>query len=328
MTTMSASEKSGADDDSRRSAPAERRATESIDPAAADLDLRPTADVLAILLASQRRALDAVDGARDALEHAVAAAASRLRAGEGRLVFAGAGASGRLAVQDGAELWPTFGWPAARLALVMAGGETALLASVEGVEDDAAAARAEVDALDIGADDVVVALAASGGSPWTCAWLEAARGRGALGIGLANNAGTPLLAAADFPVLLDSGAEALAGSTRMAAGTAQKIALNLFSTTLMVRLNRTYGNLMVDMAAANAKLDARRLRLLRGVLPTVDDATARDALEAAGGWVKLAALIARGDDAPTGRRRLDANDGSLRAALAALERERTPGGST
>ena len=302
----------------------ERRATESIDPDSADLDLRSTGEVLATLLASQRRGLDAVEVARDALERAVTAAAARLREGEGRLVFAGAGASGRLAVQDGAELWPTFGWPASRLVLAMAGGERALIASVEGVEDDARAARAEAEALALGPADVVVALAASGGSAWTCAWLEAARRCGALGIGLANNADTPLLAAADCPVLLDSGTEVLAGSTRMAAGTAQKVALNLFSTTLMVRLNRTHGNLMVDMAAVNAKLDGRRLRLLRGVLPTIDDKAARAALDAAGGWVKLAALIARGDGTEDARRRLEVHDGSLRAALAALDAERGP----
>jgi len=309
-----------------RTTDASRATTEAIDPASSDLDLRPTGDVLSTLLASQRRALDAVDAARPALERAVTAAASRLGGGDGRLVFVGAGASGRLAAQDGAELWPTFGWPAARLALVVAGGEKALLASVEGVEDDAAAARDDVDARGIGAGDVVIALAASGRSPWTCAWLKTARARGALAIGVANNADTPLLVAADCPVLLDSGAEVLAGSTRMAAGTAQKVALNLFSTTLMVRLNRTHGNLMVDMAAANAKLDARRVRLLQGVLPMLDEAAARTALAAADGWVKLAALIARGDAADSARRRLDAHSGSLRAALAALDEERATSG--
>ena len=298
----------------------ERRATESIDAALADLDLRTTDEVLSILLASQRRALDAVDGARAALDRAVAAAAERLGEGEGRLVYVGAGASGRLAVQDGAELWPTFGWPADRLHLCMAGGDPALTASVEGVEDDAEAARREVGTADIGAADVVLALAASGGSPWTCEWLRAARERGALAVGLANNAGTPLLEAAEHPILLDTGAEVLAGSTRMAAGTAQKIALNLFSTALMIRLNRTYGNLMVDMAAANAKLDGRRVRLLRGVLPELGEAAAAEALAAAGGWVKLAALIALGDSPEAALARLASRRGSLREAMATLGR--------
>ena len=302
------------------------RPTETIDPTLADFDLRGTDEILATLLAGQRRALDAVDGAREALGRAVAAAAARLGTGEGRLVLAGAGASGRIAVQDGAELWPTFGWPAERLHLAMAGGEAALTASLEGTEDDSEAARREVRAVGIGTPDVVVALAASGSSPWTCTWLESARESGALAIGLANNAGSPLLRAAALPVLLDTGPEVLAGSTRMAAGTAQKVALNLFGTALMVRLNRTYGNLMVDMAAANAKLDGRRVRLLQGVLPTLDEAAARAALETAGGWVKLAALVALGDEAEAGRTRLAAHAGSLRAALDELGRE--DGGTT
>jgi len=297
----------------------ERRATETIDATSSDLDLRDTEEILATLLASQRGAADAVERARAALERAVTASAERLGRGEGRLVLAGAGASGRLAVQDGAELWPTFGWPAARTVLAMAGGEQALVHSIEGVEDDARGASDAVAAASIGASDVVVALAASGGSPWTCAWLVAAREAGALTIGIANNAGTPLLAAAEHPVLLETGPEVLAGSTRMAAGTAQKIALNLFSTTLMIRLNRTWGNLMVDMAAANVKLDARRIRLLQGVLPHLDDAAARRALDASGGWIKLAALVASGEAPDAGRARLERCGGSLRKALTALE---------
>lgn len=204
--------------------------------------------------------------------------------------------------------------------LCMAGGPEALLASVEGVEDDAAAAAADVVQASVGAADVVVALAASGQSPWTCAWLESARERGALTIGMANNPDTRLLRAAECPVWLDSGPEVLAGSTRMAAGTAQKIALNLFSTTLMIRLNRTYGNLMVDMAAVNKKLDQRRIRLLQGVLPELDDDQARAAVDAAEGWVKLAAVIALGDSPERGRQRLLENQGSLRNALHSLQR--------
>lgn len=296
--------------------PAAVSGTETIDPALSDLDLRPTGEVLDALLVPQRSAVEAVEAAREALTKAVDAAAERLARSDGRLVLAGAGASGRLAVQDGAELWPTFGWPRERLLLRMAGGERALIESVEGVEDDAEAARREVAEAGIGHADVVVAVAASGRSPWTCAWLESARESGALGIGLAANADTPLLAVAECPVLLATGAEALAGSTRMAAGTAQKIALNLFSTALMVRLNRTHGNLMVDMAAVNAKLDGRRVRLLQGVLPALDEKAARAALDAAGGWIKLAALIALGETPESGRRRLDAHGGSLRAALA------------
>lgn len=294
--------------------------TESIDTSLRDLDLKPNGEILDVLLESQTRAVEAVRQARDSLDAAVTAAAERLATGEGRLILAGAGASGRLAVQDGAEMWPTYGWPHARLLLCMAGGSEALLSSIEGVEDDADAARRDVEDAGVNAEDVVIALAASGQSPWTCAWLEHARQRGALTIGLSNNPDTRLLRAADCPIWLDSGAEVLAGSTRMAAGTAQKIALNLFSTTLMIRLNRTHGNLMVDMAAVNRKLDQRRIRLLQGVLPEIDDESAAVAVAAADGWVKLAALIALGDSAAQGRQRLERHAGSLRSAMKELDR--------
>ena len=294
-------------------------ATEVIDPSLIDLDLRSNRKILATLLASQQRAVDAVERASEQLDHAVSSAALRLAKGQGRLVLAGAGASGRLAVQDGAELWPTYSWPHERLLCVMAGGNQALMSSIEGVEDDADAASAQVAHHDIGEFDVVLAVAASGTSAWTCRWLEASARRGALAIGMASNADTPLLMTAECPVWLDTGPEVLAGSTRMAAGTAQKIALNLFSTALMIRLNRTYGNLMVDMGAVNTKLDQRRRRLLQGVLPDISDQYADDCLASAGGWVKLAALIARGDSMPQAQQRLEQHDGSLRAALQAMD---------
>lgn len=298
--------------------------TETIDAALGDLDLRPTDAILAALLDSQRRALLAVERASAALDVAVGMALERLSRDEGgRIVYAGAGASGRLAVQDGAELWPTFGWPADRLVLAMAGGVPALSSSVEGVEDDAASARRQAEALGLGEADVIVALAASGRSAWTCEWLAVAAETGALGIGMANNDGSRLLELATCPILLETGAEVLAGSTRMAAGTSQKIALNLFSTALMVRLNRTYGSLMVDMAAVNTKLDTRRVHMLQDILPELDDQAAREALAAADGWVKLAALLAVGHDTPAARALLDDHDGSLRAALASTSAART-----
>ena len=294
-------------------------ATETIDKDLLDLDLHSNKEILTTLLASQQCAVDAVDKARDQLDCAVISAAGRLSKGDGRLVMVGAGASGRLAVQDGAELWPTFSWPHHRLLCVMAGGDTALVKSIEGVEDDAQAASEQVESCQINASDVVVGVAASGKSPWTCQWLAASFDAGALCIGMANNKDTQLLALADCPVFLDTGAEVLAGSTRMSAGTAQKIALNLFSTTLMIRMNRTYGNLMVDMGAVNAKLDQRRIHLLQGVLPEIGDALAAQCIAKAEGWVKLSALIARGDSAERGRERLRAHAGSLRSALHELD---------
>lgn len=293
-------------------------ATERAAPDAPALDLMPSAAVVERIVAGQRRAVDAVGEAGVDLARAVDAAAARLRSGDGRLIMLGAGASGRIAVQDGAELWPTFGWPAARLVLSIAGGEGALLHSVEGAEDDADAARDEARRLRVGPADVAVAVAASGRSAWTVAWVAAARAEGALTVALASNAGTPLLAAAEHALLLDSGPEVLAGSTRMGAGTAQKAALNAFGTTLMVRLNRTWGNLMVDMAARNAKLDVRRLAMLRQVCPSVGDGAARSALAAADGSVKRAALVARGDSPDEADARLARHASSLREALASM----------
>ena len=293
--------------------------TEKIDESLIDLDLLRTDKLLQVLLDSQQNAVLAVRKATQELEVAVSMSASRLMhgtgTGTGRLVLAGAGASGRLAVQDGAELWPTFGWPHERLKLCMAGGFDALLSSMEGAEDDEDAAMSEVTDSDINRHDVVIAIAASGCSSWTCSFLEHSRSRGALTIGIANNTKTPLLEIAECPIWLDSGAEVLAGSTRMAAGTAQKIALNAFSTALMIRLNRTYGNLMVDMAAVNEKLNIRRIKLLQGVLPELDDAHALEALAEASGWVKLAALVAMGDTVDSGKARLQENEGSLRRAM-------------
>ena len=296
-------------------------ATETIDRSLRDLDLQRNKEILETLLASQQCAIDAVEKARDELDYAIVCAASRLSNGEGRLVMVGAGASGRLAVQDGAELWPTFSWPHHRLLCVMAGGDTALVKSVEGIEDDAQAAGEQVKLSQINSHDVVIGVAASGTSPWTCQWLAESSAAGALCVGMANNKNTPILALADCPVFLDTGPEVLAGSTRMSAGTAQKVALNLFSTTLMIRMNRTYGNLMVDMGAINAKLDERRIRLLQGVLPEIEEAEAAKCIARAEGWVKLAALIARGDSAASGRDRLQAHAGSLRSALHELNQE-------
>ncbi|MBX2885945.1 MAG: N-acetylmuramic acid 6-phosphate etherase [Granulosicoccus sp.] len=292
--------------------------TETIDTSLLDLDQRSTASILSLLLRSQRHAVDAVDQASEAIEHAITAALGTLKESQGRLVLVGAGASGRLAVQDGAELWPTYGWPHERLLLCMAGGNEALIKSIEGVEDDAPAAQAQVQEHKINKSDVVLALAASGRSPWTCSWIEAARNEGALTIGVSNNAGAPLLEMAEYPVCLSSGSEVLAGSTRMAAGTAQKVFLNLFSTALMIRLNRTYGNLMTDMAAVNRKLDDRRLRMLCTVLPDLSMGEAEAALTAADGWVKLAALIACGETPESDVALLEKHAGSLRAALSEL----------
>lgn len=277
-----------------------------------DAETWPTEEGLAAMLDQQGMALFAVRQALPALSAAVTAAAMRLRV-EGRLVYAGAGASGRLAVQDGVELYPTFGWPHDRLATLVAGGEAALTRSVEGAEDDREAGAAAADGLALGEADVMVAVAASGGTPYTCAALEAARRVGALTIGLANNAGSPLLLAAEHPVFLPTGPEFLPGSTRLSAGTAQKVALNLFSTRLMTELGRVYRGLMVGVVASNAKLVARGQRIvaeLTGVAPDV----AADAYEAADCDIRLAVLILDGHGRTAAQGLLDACGGDLRRA--------------
>ena len=196
--------------------------TETVSEAFRGIDTWPGSRILEAMLDGKLAAVEAVRAALPALDAAAEQAVVRLKRG-GRLVYAGAGTSGRIALQDGVELTPTFGWPAEKLVYLMAGGARAVTESVEGAEDDAAAAEADVDAADVGPDDVVLALAASGTTPYTIGVVRRARERGALTIAIANNAGTPLLDAAEHPALLETGSEVIGGSTRMKAGTAQKV---------------------------------------------------------------------------------------------------------
>jgi N-acetylmuramic acid 6-phosphate etherase len=286
--------------------------TEDSLPGVADAELWPAEQALAAMLNGQASAINAVRHALAALSLAVAAAAQRLGR-EGRLVYAGAGASARLAVQDGVELYPTFGWPHDRLATVIAGGTPALTRSIEGAEDDAAAGQAAATALQLGPNDVVISVAASGTTKFTLAVQSTARQAGALTVGLANNLGSPLLAGAEIPVALPTGAEFLPGSTRMAAGTAQKIALNLFSTRLMTELGRVYRGKMVGVVPTNAKLVQRAHRIV-AELTGVELAVAADAHEAADGDIRLAVLMLDGLSRTAAQARLDAAGGNLRIA--------------
>ncbi len=290
------------------------------------LDAWDTRAILAALWEGQLAAVAALGPALGALAGATDAAATRL-AGGGRLAYAGAGTSGRIGMQDGAELAPTFDWPPERLLLLMAGGEGALIRAVENAEDRDDLARTEVAAHGIGEADVLVGLAASGATPFTLACVREARGRGALTIGIANSRNAPLLAAAEHPVLLETGAEAIAGSTRMNAGTAQKAALNLFSTALMVRLGRVYRARMVDMLAGNDKLRRRAGRMLTE-LTGCTDADARAALAAADGKVKLAALmLLRSLDREAAEAALSRAGSHLRGALGDESRPGAGGGT-
>ncbi|MGN6748593.1 MAG: N-acetylmuramic acid 6-phosphate etherase, partial [Xanthobacteraceae bacterium] len=220
--------------------------TERASPRFSDIDRWEPGDILEALIESQMAAVATVRAALPAIQAAAAAMQARL-SGSGRLIYVGAGTSGRLAVQDGAELIPTFNWPADRLLLLMAGGKDALLRSVEGAEDAVDQAAQLVRQHAITPADVIIAVAASGTTPFTLACMREAKRRGAFAIGIANNTSTPLLVDADCPILLDTGPEAIAGSTRMKAGTAQRVALNLLSTLVMIRLGRVHEGLMVDV---------------------------------------------------------------------------------
>ena len=292
-------------------------ATEATSPRFATMDAWPSRDILDALLEGQMAAVAAVRPALPALAAAAEAAAGRLRDG-GRLAYAGAGTSGRIGVQDGAELAPTFDWPRDRLVFLLAGGEAALTQAVENAEDRDDLARAEVAAAGLNVADVVLGLAASGATPYTLACLQAARSAGALTIGIANSPGAPLLAAADHAILIETGAEPIAGSTRMQAGTAQKVALNLFSTLLMTRLGRVYQGQMVDMVARNSKLRGRAVRMLQGLTGCSPDAGSA-ALVQSGGSVKMAALILRGLSQADAEVTLARHQGQLRAALDSLQ---------
>lgn len=294
-------------------------ATEKIDPRYEDIDQWPIARAVEAMVDGQAAAIASVRGLTGPI--AAAAEAAGLRLGNtGRLVYVGAGTSGRIAVQDGVELYPTFNWPRARVHFLMAGGLKALTEAVEGAEDDAEAGAHAVREAGFGAADVVVGLAASGRTPYTVAAMRAARAAGALTIGIANNPATPLLDTVDHPLLADTGPEVVAGSTRMQAGTAQKAVLNLLSTAIMLRKGLVYRGRMVNMRVSNAKLLARGQRMVAD-LAHVDRDAADAALEVADRDVKTGVLIAMGASLEEARALLIASDLNLRAALRLWRRE-------
>jgi N-acetylmuramic acid 6-phosphate etherase len=278
------------------------------------MDAWEPAEILDALIEGQLAAVAAVRAARRAIGAAALAMEGRLRGGGGRLVYAGAGTSGRLAAQDGAELTPTFSWPQERVLLLLAGGEEALIQAVEGAEDRPDHGATLIREHAIGAQDVLIALAASGTTPFTVACLKEARARGALTIGIANNPDTPLLTEADHGIWLDTGPESIAGSTRMKAGTAQKATLNLLSSLVMIRLGRVYGGLMVDLQASNKKLVRRSEEMLIHLTGHSRE-DVRDALTRADGSVKLAALLLQGCTSAEAEEALTRADGQLRTAL-------------
>lgn len=287
--------------------------TETVNPRTAGLDQMPAADLVRLLAAEQSAAVDAVTAVSDALATAVEEISARLRAG-GRLHYVGAGTSGRLGFLDASEMPPTFGTDPSLVCAHIAGGTGALTRAVEGAEDDEQAGERELrDHVKPG--DAVVGLSASGGAPYVLGAIRAARSIGAWTLGVANSAGSPLTQTADLGIALSTGPEPLTGSTRLKAGTSQKIFLNTLSTATMIRLGKVHDNLMIDLVATNKKLRKRATRLVMQ-LASVEQARADELLEKADGSVKLAVVMAcKHVDVDNARALLQAHGGSLRATL-------------
>ncbi len=282
-----------------------------------ELDRYATTDLIRAFTEDQVHAAQVVHAAAAQLARAVDAAAPRIAAG-GRLIYVGAGTSGRLGLLDSVELWPTFSWPRERAIAILAGGQQALFVAVEGAEDNRPQGAVDLRAAQPTTNDVVIGVAASGATPYVLGALEAARAAGALTIGIANNPDSPVASLAEIGVTLDTGSETISGSTRLKAGTSQKIALNTLSSAIMVRLHKVYGNLMVDVLPTNAKLYRRALALT--VRATgADEAAARATLEACKYRVKVAIVaLRRGIDVTAAAAELDRHAGSIRAALGQL----------
>ncbi|WP_351235730.1 N-acetylmuramic acid 6-phosphate etherase [Streptomyces sp. NPDC002133] len=288
--------------------------TEAFRPELADIDRLPTLDIAQIMNGEDRSVPGAVTTQLPAIAAAIDATAKRMARG-GRLVYAGAGTAGRLGVLDASECPPTFNTAPDQVVGLIAGGPSAMVTSVEGAEDSTELAAKDLDDLGLTADDTVVGISASGRTPYAVGAVEHARALGALTIGLSCNADSALAAAAEHGIEVVVGPELLTGSTRLKAGTAQKLVLNMISTITMIRLGKTYGNLMVDVRASNEKLRARSRRIVALATGAPDDEI-ESALTAADGEVKTAILMLLATlDAPTAAARLQQTGGHLREAL-------------
>lgn len=292
----------------------EKLTTEAANPASADLDRLSTLELVRLINSEDAKIAAAVAEQAELIAAAVDIIAGRLAAG-GRLLYVGAGTSGRLGVLDASECPPTFSTDPAQVVGLIAGGDRALRNAVEGAEDSALLAVEELRELGLSDKDVVVGIAASGTTPYVLGALNEARAVGAAAIGLTCNRDAPIEKHADITIAVVAGPEVLAGSTRMKAGTATKMVLNMLTTGAMVRLGKTYGNLMVDLRASNEKLIGRSLRMLKQITG-LSDAAARERLKASDGELKTAIVSERLDiDAASARQRLADAGGCLRGAL-------------
>ncbi|MBN7794895.1 N-acetylmuramic acid 6-phosphate etherase [Microbacterium esteraromaticum] len=289
-------------------------ATEGVDPAFAELDVLATGDQVALMAEQGIVAAQAVAAERESIAHAVDGIVERLRRG-GRLVYIGAGTAGRMGVLDASEIPPTFGTDPSLVTGLIAGGEHALRNAVENAEDDRDAGALAV--AELGPDDALVGISASGRTPYVSAALQTARERGAFTVSLACNRDAEISQGVDVAIEVVVGPEVVAGSTRLKAGTAQKLVLNTLSTLAMVQSGKVYGNLMVDVQSTNEKLRVRAERTVMHATACSPEQAA-SALSDAGGSVKLAiAIVETGADSATARAALDAAGGNLRQALAA-----------
>ncbi|MFF4759667.1 N-acetylmuramic acid 6-phosphate etherase [Streptomyces sp. NPDC001292] len=288
--------------------------TEAFRPELAEIDRLPTLEIARLMNAEDTTVPAAVAERLPQIAAAIDAVAERMARG-GRLIYAGAGTAGRLGVLDASECPPTFNTHPSQVVGLIAGGPPAMVTSVEGAEDSKELAAEALAALGLTPDDTVVGVSASGRTPYAIGAVEHARALGALTIGLSCNADSALAAAAEHGIEVVVGPELLTGSTRLKAGTAQKLVLNMLSTITMIRLGKTYGNLMVDVRASNDKLRARSRRIVALATGAPDDEIER-ALTATDGEVKTAILTLLADiDGPTATRLLEESGGRLRAAL-------------
>jgi N-acetylmuramic acid 6-phosphate etherase len=289
--------------------------TESSLPDLAGFDTWDSPRILSELLAGQRRALDAVERALPAIAEAAAVVAAKVGAG-GRLFYAGAGTSIRVGVQDGTELPATFGMPDDQLAYLIAGDRAAMFETLADAEDNSESGREVAQACT--AKDVLIAIAASGRTPYTIAAAQTARENGCAVIAVVNNAGSPLGKAADIEVLIETGPEVISGSTRLGAGTAQKATLNLISSLAFTRLGAVHDGLMVNVEAGNSKLVQRAHGIVKKITAVSDECVA-DALRQSNNQIKPAVLICKGAaDFAAAQKLLADTKGNLRLALSRL----------
>ncbi|KAB8031765.1 N-acetylmuramic acid 6-phosphate etherase [Fluviispira multicolorata] len=278
-----------------------------------NIDLWETKDILQAILESQLNAVSVIENVIEEIDLVVTKSIPLLKAG-GRLIFAGAGTSGRIAAQECSELFPTFSWPKDKTMFLLAGGPKALTEAVENAEDNIENGEKEAKKIKVNRKDIIICLAASGRTPFTLGVLREANLAGALTIGISSTANTPLLNEALIKLFIDTGAEVITGSTRMKAGTAQKILLNMITTTIMIRLHHVYDSYMVDLNATNAKLIKRSVNMVSDICK-VDNETALAAIEKCKGNAKLACVFIKYKNLKTAEKLLKENDGNLRKCL-------------